>query len=231
MTPPVLILRPEPGAAATLAAATAAGLEAWPFPLFAVEPVAWEPPRPEEFDALLVGSANALRHAGPGLMLYSAKPAHVVGERTAEAARAAGLTVATIGTGGLAPILAQIGPDTRLLRLAGRERIELTPPPRVTITERTVYASEPQPLPREMIRLLRSHALPRIIVLLHSAEAARHFAAECDRLTIARARIALAALGPRIAAAAGEGWDAVQAAERAEDGALLALARQMCQNP
>lgn len=231
MTPPVLILRPEPGASATLAAATAAGLDAWSFPLFSVEPAAWDPPAPEEIDALLIGSANAVRHAGPALARYTTKPAYVVGERTAQAACTAGLTVAAVGTGGLAPVLAQVAPGTRLLRLAGRERIELTPPAQVTLTERTVYASEPRPLPRELASLLRTHALPRVIVLLHSAEAARHFAAECDRLSLPRARIALAALGPRIASAAGAGWAAVRAAKQAEDGALLALAGQMCQNP
>jgi uroporphyrinogen-III synthase len=229
VTAPVLILRPEPGASATLAAATAAGLDAWSFPLFAVEPVAWDAPPPDEFDAVLIGSANALRHAGCALARYTGKQAYVVGERTADAARAAGFTVAVTGEGGLAPVLAQIAPGTRLLRLAGRERIELAPPPGVTLVERTVYASEPQPLPRECARLLKAHALPRVVVLLHSAEAARHFAAECDRLAISRRRIALAALGPRIAAAAGEGWAKIATARKAGDRALLALAGQLCQ--
>ena len=229
MKPPVLILRPEPGASATLAAAHAAGLDAWSFPLFAVAPVAWDAPRPDACDALLIGSANAVRHAGPALSPYAGKPAYVVGERTADAARAAGLTVAAVGEGGLAPVLAEVPPGTRLLRLAGRERIELAPPPGVTLVERTVYASEPQPLPRECARLLKTHVLPRVVVLLHSAEAARHFAAECQRLAIPRPRIALAALGPRIAAAAGEGWAMIATAQKAEDGALLALAGELCQ--
>jgi uroporphyrinogen-III synthase len=229
VTAPLLILRPEPGASATLAAATAAGIDAWCFPLFAVEPVAWDAPRPDEIDALLIGSANAVRHAGSALSQYAGKPAYVVGERTAAAARAAGFTVAATGEGGLAPVLARAPAGSRLLRLAGRERIELAPPPGVTFVERTVYASEPQPLSRECARLLKAHALPRVVVLLHSAEAARHFAAECDRLAISRARIALAALGPRIAAAAGEGWAMIATAQKAEDGALLVLADQLCQ--
>jgi uroporphyrinogen-III synthase len=68
-------------------------------------------------------------------------------------------------------------------------------------------------------------------VLLHSAVAARHLAAECDRLGIPRAAIALAALGQRIAAAAGEGWRELRAAAAPRDATLLALARDMCHDP
>ena len=69
------------------------------------------------------------------------------------------------------------------------------------------------------------------VVLLHSAEAARHFAAEVDRLGLSRGRIALAAFAPRIAAAAGTGWAASRAARQPNDPALLALAREMCHEP
>jgi uroporphyrinogen-III synthase len=67
------------------------------------------------------------------------------------------------------------------------------------------------------------------LALLHSAETARHFAAECDRLGLARGTIALAALGPRIAAAAGAGWATVHTAPRPDEAALLALACDLCQ--
>jgi uroporphyrinogen-III synthase len=66
------------------------------------------------------------------------------------------------------------------------------------------------------------------LVLLHSAATARHFASECDRLGLARGTIALAALGPRIAAAAGEGWRAVHTAPRPDEAALLEMARELC---
>ena len=65
-------------------------------------------------------------------------------------------------------------------------------------------------------------------VLLHSGEAASHFAAECDRLGIARGIVRLAALAPRIAEAAGEGWRALAIAPQTRDRALLELARDMC---
>ncbi len=66
------------------------------------------------------------------------------------------------------------------------------------------------------------------LVLLHSAATARHFANECDRLGLARGSITLAALGPRIAAAAGDGWAAIHIASRPDDAALLAMAQELC---
>ena len=230
MSLPVIVIRPEPGCAATVAAARAAGLEAYGFPLFAVCPVAWEPPDPASIDALLIGSANAPRHAGAALAPYAGKPAYVVGAATAEAAREAGLVIAATGAGGLASVMASIAPEhRRLLRLSGRERVDLVPGDGVSLCERVVYASEPQPMPAPLARLLLTHALPLCLVLLHSAEAARHFAAECDRLDLPRGRIHLVTLGPRIAAATGKGWAQVSVAEVPNDAALLALCRHLCQ--
>ena len=127
-------------------------------------------------------------------------------------------------------LLAALAPGHRhLLRLAGRARVALSPPPGVIVVERIVYDSVALPLPAELARLLATHALAGSVVLLHSAEAARHFAAECNRLRMPRARLRLAALGPRIAAAAGSGWMSVAHAGTPEDAALLALAGRLCQ--
>jgi uroporphyrinogen-III synthase len=224
----ILILRPEPGASATLAAARKLGLDARAFPLFAVRPLAWEPPVRDEVDALLLGSANALRHAGPALALYSGLPAYAVGETTAEAAQTAGLDVVATGRGGLQPLLSALLPNhRRLLRLAGRERIVLDPPPGVAITTREVYASEPLPIPDSLPQALDGSAL----VLLHSGEAAARFAQLCEERRVDRTAIALAAIGPRVSERAGEGWAQVRSAQSADDTALLALAVEMCQKP
>jgi uroporphyrinogen-III synthase len=224
---PVFVIRPQPGCDATVKAARALGLDARGFPLFAVQPVAWRPPPPEGFDALLLGSANAPRHAGPALAAYRGKPAYAVGDVTADAAREAGLDVVVAGTGGLKAVLPQVRAEhRRLLRLSGRERMTLTPPRGISIQERVVYASEPLPLPPELKRLLMRPA----VVLLHSAEAAHHFAQLCTEHRLLRSAIALAALGPRVARAADGGWGAVEAAQAPNDTALLALAREMCQD-
>jgi uroporphyrinogen-III synthase len=233
MTNPLIILRPEPGCAATLACAQALGLEAHGFPLFAIDPRAWAVPDPADFDALLIGSAQVPRHAGPGLAALAALPAYAVGEATARACSATGLTLAATGAGGLQPLLAELAPGhRRLLRLCGAERIALAPPAGVTIAERIVYAARPLAMPPELADLL-----PGAVVALHSAEAARHFAGECARLGLDRTRITLVALAPRIADAADADadadpdayWAGVSVADRADDAALLALAAALCE--
>ncbi|MBW8785446.1 MAG: uroporphyrinogen-III synthase [Novosphingobium sp.] len=223
---PLIAIRPEPGCSATVATAEALGLTARGFPLFEIEPRAWHAPERIEFDALLIGSANALRHAGPELERYSGLPTYVVGEVTAGACRAAGFEVVAVGSGGLQEVLGRVETrHRRLLRLAGEERIALDPPPGITLIERVVYVSRPLPMPTGLTELLSAPA----VVLLHSAAAARHFAAECARQGVARANVALAAIGPRVAAAAGGGWREVATASQTGDSALLALAREMCQ--
>ncbi len=223
---PAIVIRPEPGCAATVAAARAMGLEAHGFPLFAVQPRDWSPPAAGQIDALLIGSANALRFGGVALGAFRDLPVYAVGAATAEAARETGFTVAATGSGGLQNLLDTIPAGTRLLRLAGEQRVPLTPPTGVTMIESVVYASEAQAMPPALADLLRQ----RVVVLLHSGEAATHFASECDRLGIARDAITIAALAPRIAEAAGLGWAALATAETATDAALLALTSQLCQS-
>jgi uroporphyrinogen-III synthase len=223
---PLIVIRPQPGADATVTAARDLGLAPRAFPLFDIVPTAWEAPDPAGIDGLLIGSANAVRHAGAALARFRGKPVHAVGQATAAAARAAGLTVAAAGRGGLGGVLAAIPGQPRLLRLAGREHVDLTVPPGIVLVERIVYASEPRPVPPELAVLLRAPA----VVLLHSAIAAAHFAAECDRLGIERANIALVTIGPRVTAACGTGWAVVATAAAPDDAALLAQARHLCQN-
>ncbi len=113
----VLILRPEPGASATLARARALGLDAIAIPLFAIEPVGWHRPDPSDFDALLLTSANAIRAGGPGLDGLRNLPVYAVGEGTATAARECGLAVAATGQQGVDALLGAIDPSLRLLHL------------------------------------------------------------------------------------------------------------------
>lgn len=223
----ILALRPEPGLSATLEKARAMGVAAAGHALSEIRPVAWACPDPAAIDALLIGSANAILHGGPGLARLTAKPAYVVGEATAAAARAAGFTVARVGSGGLQGVLDTIPAPMRLLRIAGEEHMRLAPPPGVTITPVIAYRSLTLSLDRAAPLLARGQAL----VLLHSAATAQHFAEECDRLALRRGTIALAALGPRIAAAAGAGWMAVHFPASPDDAALLQLAFDLCAKP
>lgn len=224
---PLLIVRPEPGAAATLKAAQELGLDAQAIPIFRIEPVAWEPVARETVDAVLLGSANAVRHAGAGLERLRGLPAYCVGQTTAAMAEAAGFTIAAVGTGGLQPVLGTLDPaHRRLLRLTGVTHLPLALPPGITVLTRTVYDARALPLADALRAALREP----VVVMLHSGEAATHFAALCDDAGVERARIALATIGPRVTQCAGQGWSSVETAPQPSDAALLALAREMCQD-
>jgi uroporphyrinogen-III synthase len=223
VTLPLIVVRPEPGCAASVAGGLALGLDTHGYPLFEVMPRAWARAA-GQFDGLLLGSANALRHAGPALETLRGIPVYAVGQSTAEAARQCGFAVASIGAAGLQSVLDGIAAPARLLRLAGEEHVELTPPAGITVETRIVYASEPRPMPPELADVLQAGA----VVLLHSAAAARHFAAECERRGVPRANLRLATLGSRIAAAAGTKWAEVRTAAQPTEAALLALAADLC---
>ncbi|OYW16215.1 MAG: uroporphyrinogen-III synthase [Novosphingobium sp. 12-64-8] len=224
MTRPLIVLRPEPGNAATTAAARDMGLETVPCPLFEIGPVEWQAPAPQGFSGLLAGSANVFRLGGPALASLRELPVHAVGAATAQAAQTAVFTVTFTGIGGLQPLVEGLAPG-RYLRLAGAEHVPLLPPPGVEIETRVVYAAHALPLSPKAAMALEDGA----VALFHSGEAARHFAAECERLELPRSAIALACLAPRIADLAGAGWRTVRIADERTDPALLALARAMCQ--
>ena len=211
-----VVLRPEPGNAETAARLEAAGVPVRRCPLFAVAPVAWTPPDPTRYDALLLTSANAPRHAGPALSAFVGLPVLAVGARTAHAARAAGLDIALIGDSDAAALIEQARARgwTRLLHLAGRDRGTLP-----GVDQLSVYASDALPIDAGGVRDWEHRLL-----LLHSARAARRAAALVDAHA-SRGRIALGALSPAIAEAAGGGWQAVTAAATPTDGALIAAAR------
>lgn len=225
---PLVVIRPEPGNAATIAAARQLRMEAHGFALFEISPKSWEAVPPGQFDALLVGSAQVFRQGGRGLAALKDLPVYAVGEASAQAAREAGFTVIHTGESNLQALLASLDPaHRRLLRLAGEERVTVTLPKGVIMDERVVYANLARPFPIELTHLLGEPA----IIALHSAEAARHLASQCVGHGIKRARLRIAAMSNRIAAAAGDGWGEVAVASYAQDKALLALARQMCQDP
>lgn len=225
MTSRVVVLRGEPGAAATARRAIDMGLEPVIAPMSAARPVPWQAPARADYDAVLLGSANAVRLGGAMLDSCRGAPALVVGEATAQAARGAGLEVVMVGEGGLQGVLSRAGAWPRLLRLAGEDHVALTAPPGITIETRIVYAVDYLPLAGEAIDAMLGGAA----MLLHSALAATHFAAECDRLGIARSKVSLATIGPRVAAAAGAGWRAISAASSPNDRSLLELAQILCQ--
>ena len=224
MKPRLVIIRPQPGGDATAALAAEAGFDPVVMPLFAVEPVDWQAPPPGEYDALLIASANVLRHGGADLDRYRSLPVYAVGAQTARMATDAGFTVVHAGTGGihrLLPVVTAHG-HHRALRLSGADNIALPDDNDLTIDTVKVYAARALPAGNPPQWPGRG-----AIVALHSARAARHWTAECDRLGLARADIAIAAFAPAIAEAAGTGWRAVAVAEHPDDVALLSAAKSL----
>jgi uroporphyrinogen-III synthase len=216
---PLLVLRPEPGASATAAAARALGREAVVAPLFAVRAVAWAPPveRPE---ALLLTSANAARLGGQGLSALTDLPVYAVGKATAKAARGAGFTQIVTGEGDAAAIVARAVAEgvTQLLHLAGREHRAVVQDG-VTLDRRIVYAAEAV----DALPAAARAALPGAVALLHSPRAAALFAHFVDP-----AGIRIAAISPAAHAAAGAGWRASAVADTPTDASLLAAAAGLC---
>lgn len=210
----LLIVRPQPGAAATAARVAAIGHDALVHPLLATEAVDWAMPG-DHPDAVILTSAAAVRHAGRRADALQSLPALCVGEATAAAARAVGWQLPQAGPGTLQALLdaAAAGPHRRLLHLAGEDRTEVQVPPGLNITVVIVYRAGLQPLP----------ALPAVdAVLLHSPRTAGHFAAEWDRLGGSRAAIGLHAISAATLAAAGPGWGAAHIAASPDEAALLA---------
>lgn len=227
MSMPLVTIRPQPGCSATVEAGKALGLDILGEPLSEIRPHDWGEPDPEDFDALLIGSANAIRLGGPKLAAFINLPVHAVGEATAKVAREAGFTVTHIGQGGLQGLLdelADAGSKIRYLRLAGAEHVGLRNSPEVTISTQILYANAPLSMPPSLAKMLVKGGL----VLLHSAAAARHFSSECERLGLDRSLISLAALGARIRKAAGAGWARSRISDSPDEAALLALAKKMC---
>jgi uroporphyrinogen-III synthase len=214
----VIVLRPEPAASETVARAVRRGLDARSIPLFEIEPLQWQPPDAEQFDALLVTSANAVRFAGPALRELRSLPVYAVGEASAAAARDAGFAVAAGGDNGVEDLVGGIDPRLRLLHLAGEHRSAMSRPAVVVPVYRARLINAPGHM-REA---------EGAVVLVHSPRAGRAFADAADRLQLHRASIKIAAISAAAAEAAGEGWVAVEFATQPTDDALLALAERLC---
>jgi uroporphyrinogen-III synthase len=193
-------------------------------PLFTVRPLAWEAPAAERFDAVMLTSANAVRHGGSGLHAFLHLPCYAVGEATAAAAGGAGFGMVRSGDADAAALLERMAADGigRALHLCGRER-RADHHASVQVTVVPVYATEPTGGLTDAARLAIEDGA---VALLHSPRAAMRFAALAGD---ARSKVAVAAISSAAAAAAGGGWRAAAAAAEPTDAALLELAAKLCQ--
>lgn len=209
----LLIVRPEPGASATLAMAQQMGLDAVTIPFFAVQSIQWDAVEPSDFSGIVATSANAFRHGGEQLEILKGLPVHAVGETTAQAARDAGFTVTTIGEGGRFELGDRL-PVGRLLHLAGADHL-----PVGTSEAVAVYASRPIEPPPAI-------DAAGAVVMVHSPRAGERLA----ELVEERESTAIAAISDKAARACGSGWEQVEIASSPREPALLALAAKLCQN-
>lgn len=220
----LVILRPEPGASATAAAAESLGLEPLVLPLFAIEPVAWQAPDARTFDALLLTSANAVRHGGVELAALRGLPVYAVGEATATKARETGFTIAETGSEGVDALLERIDPALRLLHLCGEHR--RTPlAASQSITQLPVYRSA------ALADVAGLERMSGAVVAIHSPRAGARLAELAAARGIDISGTAIAAISAEAALAAGSGWENVEVADAPADSCLLALAARLCNKP
>jgi uroporphyrinogen-III synthase len=190
------------------------GLDVIGCPLFRVEPAQWRAPDPSRYDALLLTSANAIRHGGPELDNLRALPVHAVGAATAAAARSAGFKVEMVGDTDIVELLGKLPQGIRLLHLAGEDHRQVDD---ARIDRRIVYRSAAIAEPGVP-------ALDGLVVAVHSPRAGARLAELAGRRDAAM----IAAISKAAAEACGDGWEAVEAADRPSDESLLALAARLC---
>ena len=177
----VLVTRPEPGASRTADKLAALGYEPVLLPLTRIEPLPVESwPRPANFGAVAIPSANAVRHAPPALLgEIAGLPVFAVGERTGHVAAAKGLSVRDSSSGDaerLAKrIIGAVKPGSRVLLLCGRVRRStlenrLTQA-RLSVTALETYDTVPIPLSEVQFHEATA-ARPIDVVLVYSAFAA-----------------------------------------------------------
>lgn len=202
------------------------GLRSVTAPLFHVAPLAWPIPDPAAFDALLLTSANAPRHAGRGLLKLARLPCLCVGDATAAEARRAGLSDVRSGSGdgkAAVELLADQG-LRRVLHLCGRDHLGLEQPG-IEIARIAVYAAEAAgSLPATALDTLRSGA----VALIHSPRAGRLLGRLADEAGLERSGVRVAAISKAAAEAAGQGWAAVAVAPVPRDQPLLEVAAKLC---
>lgn len=227
MTSRLIVLRPEPGASATAKRAAAAGWTVTLLPLFTIEALAWAPPDPGDFDAVLMTSANAARLGGAGLSRYHDLPLYAVGSRTAEAARNAGFGTIMSGASDAGEMADRLRADdaVRVFHPTGSTARPFDETG-LTLTHIAVYAAT-KAAPPDLITQLSDDA----IIFVHSPRAAQYLDALCTEQDIGRGSLSLVAISGNALAGAGTGWRAAIAADQPTDDAMLAAASSIRSGP
>ena len=210
----VLILRPEPGNAATARMVARLGLQPVCIPLFEIISIQWSPPDPAAFGGIAMTSANAARYGGAAMEVYRHLPLFAVGEATAAAARDAGFRDVRTGTGNGAR-LATLWGTRAILHLTGLDHVPLGS----NVTSLAVYNARRMRLtPEQTVQLVAP------VALVHSLRAATAFAS----IVSARADTEVIALSAAVAAACGTGWRSILIADAPREQAMLETLARLC---
>lgn len=223
MIRPLLIVRPEPGNANTVARARALELDVRAVPLFALRPLSWTAPDPADYVGVLLTSASALRLAGSDLKRFTHLPAFAVGGVTASLARDAGFLSVVEGDSDVTRLVGKIATLGlhRLLHVCGAD-VRPFDPYGIVIDRCIVYSADPVAPPAELAPIIAEGP----VVLIHSPRAGARLAELVEPAE--RAKVALVAISANAAEAAGAGWEEVAIASEPRDEALLNEAARLC---
>ncbi len=225
---PLIIIRPEPGASKTANDAHIMGLAAVKIPSFAITPMDWT--MPDGVDSLLLGSANAVRHAGADLPRLKPLPVYAVGKATAKAAQAVGLDVRFAGATDLEEAMDALAADgwSKPLRLCGAQHTVLQERVEMTVTTIINYAAMPRSLSAEQIEIFKQPA----VILVHSARAMQqletNFCDQDDLTESIAAKHSIIAISQRIAENATLPWRHIAVSQSPNDSDMLKLAEKFC---
>lgn len=226
----VLVTRPEPAAERTAAALAARGHKAWKVPLLRVESLAAD--LSGNWSGVIVTSANAPAAArtNPALLKL---PVFAVGERSAEAARAAGFTDVCSAGGDVHDLVRVLrgnkaGAKAPLLYLAGEDRAadlagELAANG-IAADMRVVYRAVAAPFPDELVAALESGDVQAVVHF--SKRSAENYLAGAVEADIAEAALKVRhyCLSAQVAAPLqAAGAKRVAVAPRPEEAALIEL--------
>lgn len=224
MTCRVIICRPQLGAEETARRARKLGMTPVSYPLFTIEPLDWTPPPVDDFDAMMLTSANAPRQAGQAMAGYAGLPVFATGDATASEAVARGfasVTVAPPDAQSVTEAITRAG-HRRVLHLCGKDVRDVAADA-LHITRTPVYHAREAGDATGIAAVLEAGS----IILVHSPRAGARIGmlVPVDR----RATLAIVAISPGALDATGMGWARAEAAAAPGDAAMLALAAQICQ--
>jgi len=228
----VVVTRPQDDAERTATALRARGHEVFIAPLLQVEPVHAE--LRANWGGVIVTSANAANALAshPARAALTKLPLYAVGQRSAEAARAAGFSKVTSAGGDVRDLIRTLSErraDAKgpLLYLAGEDRArdliaELTARG-IAAEMAVIYRAVPLPFPPALIQALKTGAVD--CVLHYSARSAANYLAGAKAAGVLAPALAVhhICLSAQIAAPlAAAGATRVSIAARPDEAALLA---------